>query len=245
MLTVFRCGVSLLVASCLLAGVMSAQAETPAKPRQQSQQQRKPNPVFEQIQDEPGLPRVLIIGDSISMGYTLPVRKLLAGKANVHRPAVNCGPTTRGVQGLEQWLGDGKWDVIHFNFGLHDLRIVDEKLNPKRVGELQVPLADYEKNLDAIAERLKKTGAKVIWRNTTPVPEGSALREPGTELKYNEVAAKVMAKHGIPTQDLYSFVQPRMDELMLPKNVHFTAAGSDALAEQVANLIKENLPKSK
>ena len=68
------------------------------------------------------LPRVLIIGDSISIGYTLPVRKLLDGRANVHRAAANCGPTTRGLESLDAWLGDKPWDVIHFNWGLHDLK---------------------------------------------------------------------------------------------------------------------------
>src|SRR3954467_10868139 len=89
--------------------------------------QTKPaaNPAFAKVQDDPNLPRVLLIGDSISMGYTLPVREMLKGKANVHRPPANCGPTERGLDQLDKWLGDGKWDVIHFNFGLHDLKYLD------------------------------------------------------------------------------------------------------------------------
>ena len=46
-----------------------------------------PDP-FEPIQDNPALPRVLLIGDSISIGYTLPVRELLDGRANLHRPGL-------------------------------------------------------------------------------------------------------------------------------------------------------------
>jgi len=68
-----------------------------------------------------GLPRVLLIGDSVSVGYTLAVRKELEGKANVHRPPSNCGSTKIGMRDLDKWLGVGKWDVIHFNWGLHDL----------------------------------------------------------------------------------------------------------------------------
>lgn len=67
------------------------------------------------VQDEPGLPRVLLIGDSVSGGYTLATRKLLAGKANVHKAPENCGPTGNGLKKLDIWLGDGHWDVIHFN----------------------------------------------------------------------------------------------------------------------------------
>jgi len=52
-------------------------------PKVAVKKERKPSPAFAKIEDEPGLPRVLIIGDSISIGYTLDVRALLKGKANV------------------------------------------------------------------------------------------------------------------------------------------------------------------
>src|SRR6187431_2512086 len=64
------------------------------------------NPAYAPVQDIAGLPRVLIIGDSISIGYQVPLREALKGKANVHRPGTNCGPTTRGVEQIEQWLAD-------------------------------------------------------------------------------------------------------------------------------------------
>ncbi len=77
---------------------------------------RKPYPAFATVEDDPRLPRVLLIGDSISIGYTVPVRKLLAGKANVHRIPTNGGPTTRGLEQIDKWLGKKPWDVIHFNW---------------------------------------------------------------------------------------------------------------------------------
>lgn len=48
---------------------------------------------WDYVKDVPGLPRVLLIGDSVSRGYTLAARKALAGKANVHRAPENCGPS--------------------------------------------------------------------------------------------------------------------------------------------------------
>ena len=128
------------------------------------QQPAPPNPALQPIQDTPGLPRVLLIGDSISIGYTLPVRELLKGKANVHRILENGGNTNRGKEKLTDWLGDGKWDVIHFNWGMHDLRLNE--------GKLAVPLAEYEENLRTLVGQLKTTGAKLIWCSTTPVPDG-------------------------------------------------------------------------
>jgi len=107
------------------------------------------------VADDPKLPRVLLIGDSVSRGYTQAARKALQGKANVHRAPANCGPTAMGLKKLDVWLGAGNWDVIHFNFGIHDRR---------------TPAAEYEQRLDEIAKRLKKTGATVVWASSTPIP---------------------------------------------------------------------------
>jgi acyl-CoA thioesterase-1 len=118
---------------------------------------------FAPVVDDPALPRVLLIGDSISIGYTTPVRELLRGVANIHRVPENGGPTSRGVQQLDKWLGDGKWDVIHFNFGLHDIKLDD-------AGKPLTSAADYEANLRAIVARLRATGARLVFATTTPVP---------------------------------------------------------------------------
>jgi len=198
------------------------------------------------VKDVAGLPRVLLIGDSISIGYTVPVRELMKEKANVHRPRTNCGPTTKGLTGIDAWLGDGKWDVIHFNWGLHDLKYMGPKgqnlADPEApTSKPQVPIEAYEKNLDKLVARLKKTGAKLIWRNTTPVPPGSKGRVVGDSKRYNEAAARIMKKHGVPTHDMYSFCMPRMKEIMRPANVHFTPAGSKALAETVVAEIEKAL----
>ena len=113
------------------------------------------HPSLEPVEDVAGLPRVLLIGDSISMGYTVPTRELLADKANVHRVPENGGPTSRGVQQIEAWLGDGEWDLIHFNFGLHDLKMMED-------GSFQVPIEQYEQNLRQLVQRLTATGANLL-----------------------------------------------------------------------------------
>ncbi|MFP4057105.1 MAG: SGNH/GDSL hydrolase family protein [Candidatus Brocadiia bacterium] len=203
-------------------------------------------PAFQPIEDDPKLPRVLLLGDSISIGYTVPVRELLEGKANVHRPAANCGPTSRGLEHLDEWLGEGKWDVIHFNWGLHDLKHVDEnrRLVPVGQGTRQVPIDQYEKNLEELVRRLKKTGARLVWASTTPVPEGARGRVKGDAAKYNAVAAKIMEKHGVAVDDLYGFALPRLDDIQRPRNVHFTPQGSRALAGRVAASILAALERT-
>ncbi len=117
-----------------------------------------------------------------------------------------------------------------------------ENLVPKeKGGHQQVPPAEYEKNLETLVKRLKKTGAKLIWRNTTPVPPGSKGRYVGDSKKYNEIAAKVMKRHDIPTHDLYTISMARMKEIMLPANVHYTKEGSAVLGQAVAKRIEKAL----
>ncbi|MEZ6131527.1 MAG: SGNH/GDSL hydrolase family protein [Planctomycetaceae bacterium] len=207
---------------------------------------RKPNPAMAKVDDVPGLPRVLLIGDSISIGYTVPVRELLKGKANVHRPLTNCGPTTTGLAQIDNWLGDGKWDVIHFNWGLHDLKYQKPNgtglADPRAADSVQqVPPEQYDANLRKLVARLKQTGAKLIWRSTTPVPEGSAGRVVGDAKKYNAIAAKIMAENNIPTDDQYAFCMTCLEKIQRPANVHFTEEGSRELAKQTAAAIEKAL----
>ena len=194
------------------------------------------NPAMRPSQNVPGLPRILLIGDSISIGYTLPVREQLKGVANVHRIPENGGPTTRGLAKLDEWLGTNQWDVIHFNWGLHDLKLESN-------GRHQVELDQYERNLERLLVRLQRTGAALIWATTTPVPQGvkGPQRDPADVPRYNEAARRVMDTAAVRINDLYAFTQPRVARLQIPQNVHFTTAGSAELAHPVAREIREAL----
>lgn len=197
------------------------------------------NPAMKEIEDVPGLPRVLLIGDSISIGYTMPVREALKGKANVHRIPNNGQSTAIGLLKMDRWLGDKKWDVIHFNFGVHDAKYLTET-------ETKVNKAAYEKNLQEIVKRLKATGAKLIFATTTPVPE---VLEPPTRRfesipERNEIAVKVMKENGVAVDDLYAVMLPKQAELQRPKDVHFLPEGSALLGKAVAASIEAELPKS-
>ena len=197
-------------------------------------------PGFGFVVEDPNLPRVLLIGDSISIGYTDATRALLQGKANVLRIPTNGGPTSRGLEFLSQWLGNGKWDVIHFNWGLHDLkRLKDGKMDIS--AEWQVSAEQYEKNLDTLVQQLKATGARLIWASTTPVPEGANGRITGDEVKANAIAEGIMKKYGVPIDDLYARVLPVLSQKQNPRDVHFTKEGSAFLAEAVAANITQAL----
>ncbi len=239
----FRVTSVCLLLVALLPGFAFAQDSPPVK-------KKKINPAMIPVTDVEGLPRVLLIGDSISIGYTPAVQELLKGKANVHRPLANCGPTTKGLEAIDAWLetggADKAWDVIHFNWGLHDLKYMGANgqnlADPKAAtSHQQVPPEEYEANLRKLVDRLEKTGAKLIWRNTTPVPEGAKGRVVGDAAAYNAIAAKIMEEKGIPTDDQFSFAKARLAEIQRPADVHFTPEGSRALAEQAVAAIEKAL----
>jgi alpha-L-fucosidase len=182
------------------------------------------------------LPRVLLIGDSICGGYQRGVKKLLAGKALVVKNKGNAQHTRTGLDKLDEWLGDGKWDVIHFNWGLWDVAYRNPKSQnfghlDKVDGKLTTSLSDYEKNLRKLVAGLKATGAALIWASTTPVPEGEPGRIKGDEVRYNAVAAKIMVENGIIIDDLHAEVirqgRPKTN------NVHDTGDLSGKVAESI------------
>ena len=179
------------------------------------------------VEDNPALPRVLLIGDSVSRAYTKTVRKELTGIANVHRAPANCGPTSSGMKKLDVWLGDGKWDVIHFNFGIHDRA---------------TPLADYATRLEQLIERMQQTGAKLVWASTTPIPNVADKYSAESIVQRNEVAADLMQKHGAAIDDLFTAIQPHLAELQIPNDVHFSGPGNEFLGEQVAMFLKSMIP---
>lgn len=192
------------------------------------------------------LPKVLIMGDSISIGYTPHVVENLKGVAEVKRHKGNAGPTIRGVAKIEEWLGKEKWDLIHFNWGLWDMygwEYHKEDRSPEA----------YEKRLESLVGRLKKTGAKLIWATTTPAcPAKEKTMEqrfkqnirisPELERKYLEAALAVMKKHGVEVNDLHAFMKPRWTKYAIAdNNVHFTKLGNQELGEQVAKAIQSVL----
>jgi hypothetical protein len=160
------------------------------------------------------------------------------------------------AMGVELPDPNEKWDIIHFNHGLHDLsyRFADdsdknakgEYASPANGGHQNVPPGDYEKNLRQIIARLKQTGAKLIFASTTPVPESDAAKYvKDSELPYNEIAKKVMTEEGVTWNDLCSLVKPRQAELQGKRNVHFQLKGSSVMAKQVAEMIQNALSARK
>lgn len=228
-------------------GLAHGQTSTPLASSEELYEGPEFKKAFANPNDREDLPRVLLIGDSISIGYTVDVRKKLAGKANVHRIPGNGQTASYGAEELPKWIGDTRWDIIHFNWGLWDLcyRHPESKAQGKRDkvnGTVSSTPKQYRKDLEACVVQLKKTGAKLIWCAITPVPEGEAGRKVGDDLKYNTIAAEIMNRHGIAINDLHSHALEKLPDIATkPGDVHFNHAGNVWLAEKVASEIEKAL----
>jgi acyl-CoA thioesterase-1 len=207
----------------------------------------RPIPDFD-YSDDPTLPRVLSIGDSISIGYHRDLVMALEGRANVHRPGENCRNTRWGVARIDAWLGPWEepgrgWDVIAFNFGHWNARGV----GPEEQARFE---RQYQADLETLIAAMQQTGAALVWVTTAPVPAGrrgaGLARIQGKSATLNAWAAEVMARHpDIAVVDLWQLVEddPRYAEWRKGTNVHFPRALDPPLAEAVASGILEQLAR--
>jgi hypothetical protein len=175
------------------------------------------------------LPRVLLIGDSITRGYYREVEDKLKGKAYVARLATSKSVGDPGLLAeISMVLGQAHFDVIHFNNGLHGWGYSEE---------------DYDTHFPQLLVALRNgaKGAKLIWGSTTPMRESAKLEQlsPKTERikARNKLAADLITRENIPINDLFSLVANH-PEYQAKDGVHFNAQGTSALAEQVAQRIR-------
>lgn len=182
---------------------------------------------------------LLLIGDSIRMGYDKSVKKTLEGKANVIFPQENCRFAAYVLRYFHEYLGEYKGediDVIHWNAGLWDcLRIFEE--------DPQTPVEVYAYYIERICVRIKKLcpNARVIFATSTKVLSEKMkvnFKRYNEEIeKYNEVAVNVVKKYGFEVNDLYAL------SLTLPEDVHsdpvhyYTPVGTEAFTNKVLSVV--------
>ncbi|HEX2999481.1 MAG TPA: SGNH/GDSL hydrolase family protein, partial [Armatimonadota bacterium] len=211
-----RCLPAVLLAAMLASGAVcpvfaAAQAKRPAAARK-VETKMSDNLVREKYEwsniwwdcaDDKNLPRVLLIGDSISVGYGPTVTKLLEGKYHVDRLS-----TSRAVNDpilykeTRMMLVDNHYAAIHFNNGLHGFH-------------LKGP--EYDKALREYVDLLQKEsgGAKLIWAASTPITAPNATDKLSDSnaavITRNELALKLMQERGIPVDDLYALMLGKAD----------------------------------
>ncbi len=193
---------------------------------------------------KPELPKVVLVGDSIRLGYAPLVARRLEGKARVVSVAANGGDSDNVLKHLDEWVIRENPAVVHLNCGLHDLKV------SKKTKEHQVPLGRYEANLREIAARVRRdTSAVLVFADTTPILDERHAKR-GADFnrfeadvrRYNELARQVMREAGVPVDDLHGIVEVGGAEKLLGGDgTHYTAAGYERLADAVADCVLRQL----
>ncbi|MCY3668686.1 MAG: SGNH/GDSL hydrolase family protein [Gemmatimonadetes bacterium] len=184
------------------------------------------------------LPLIVLIGDSIRMGYQDHVASELAGRAEVWVPEENGGDSRNVLAHLDQWVFARQPDLVHVNCGLHDLKRAFGAAS-------EVPLAEYEGNVRQILQRLQRElNGAVVWATTTPVDENWHHQNKGFDRleadveAYNAAASAVAVDLGVPIDDLFAVVEREgKARLLIQDGVHFTEEGSQLLGRVVAECV--------
>ena len=186
--------------------------------------------------NDTNLPRVLLIGDSITRDYYPEVEKRLAGKAYVARLATSrfiADPVL--LKEIALVLDETKFDVIHFNNGMHGWQHTEE--------EYRKAFPQFVSTIRAHAPQ-----AKLIWATTTPLRDGKAVTS-DTHAEYsdqrvaarNAIAAEIVATQKIPIDDLNASVQGHPEYHR--DNVHFNSQGIEIQVAQVIDRIEKSLAR--
>ena len=178
--------------------------------------------------DDDSIPRVLLIGDSIVMGYSTKVQEKLAGTANVARLATSkCLCDEALMKELEYVLGEYKYEVVHFNNGLHGWSFTEE---------------DYASSFPLFFDHIRQLSknAKLIWASSTPVRYRDNREQIDKErnarvLARNKIAQQFLSEHGVVTNDLYGLMVEHPE--LCTDGVHYNSDGYAIMADAVCKHI--------
>lgn len=199
--------------------------------------------------ENPRLPRVLIIGDSISGHYIDSVCDGLRDRANVIGEAsmgkdgtwASMGPkfyrsdwASRG-DGLKDFLKErGPFDIVHFNNGIHNF-------SRAKPGD-EVPYAEQLRKVVAI---IRESGAICLFANSTgTIGDDKIPNSPNylTNCKaFNAAAEAVMRELNVPVTDIYGALQPRIEELISSDLIHPKWEANPIMAKVIIGRIDEAL----
>jgi hypothetical protein len=180
--------------------------------------------------------KVMLIGDSIRLGYQPKVTGLLGDAATVTGPADNCRFSSYTLFQLAAWAPDSDYDVIQWNNGQWDTCYMLD-------GKIHTPLDQYLQLQQRIASILMKKTRRLIFATTTPVwPEQftTAKNNPRRNEDinaYNQAAANLLGKSGIEINDLNSPIAAEIKRYISADMVHLTDEGYTLCAERIAALI--------
>jgi lysophospholipase L1-like esterase len=182
------------------------------------------------------LPRILLIGNSITRAYHKEVEALLKDKAYVVRLSTSKSIGDAGLLAeISLIMSDYSFDVVHFNNGLHGWEYSE--------AEYKNAFHDFFETI-----REKAPDAKYIWATSTPVfniASDAVSLDPRTDRikARNKIAGDYFSGKNVVINDLFSLAVNHPEYYSGSDGVHLVKAGVTALANQVATEISKALEK--
>lgn len=191
--------------------------------------------------------RVLLLGDSIRMGYDEYVKELLDGEFEVIYDDADNGRFSAYTlwQANQFFKNCGRFDVVHWNNGYWDMNI------EYPMTEAMHPVDEYVYFLKRILKEIRRNGAVPVFAATTPILSAEAAREvigEGVQFtayknewvkEYNSAAVKLMQSEGVMINDLYSLCMKDPHFYKCPDLLHLTEEGYRLCAAQTAQAIRD------
>lgn len=168
-------------------------------------------------------PDILVIGDSISIGYIKSLRESLGASYDVSHNNCNAKFSSNGVAHIDEWLNQrDTWEAITFNHGLWDI-----------ADWVNTTETNYRDNIRTIALKIKDKAMNPYFITTTQVLPGTPHRINDKVIRYNEIAIDVMNELGIPIIDLYTMSATIPELHVSPDDVHYTDEGYSELSDYI------------
>ena len=180
--------------------------------------------------------RVLLLGDSIRLGYQPLVAEALRGEAEVVGPEDNGRFAKYTLWGVNGWLREfGPPAVVHWNNGLWDLN------HEAPMVEALTPLGEYLETLRRTLCELQRIGAAIVFATTTPVPVDAIGRSNAEIDLYNEAASALMARLGVAVNDLNAVLRQDLATCIDEDRLHLSDEGNRRCARAVVGAVRSHL----
>lgn len=186
--------------------------------------------------------KILLLGDSIRMGYDKYTRDKLSGVAEVYFPEENCKFSMNMVRYIYEWADQLKLkreeiDVVHWNAGLWDCLHMED-------GEPLISVDIYERTIERIQGLINTAypNARSIFATSTPVSEQmwkwQGKKRYNSEIEqYNEAARRALSKYDVKINDLYALLSPLPDSYHSDATHYYTPESTKLIGDEVVSNI--------
>ena len=188
--------------------------------------------------------KIVLIGDSIRMGYDKYVKEALSDCAEVYYPTENCRFAQYVLRFVHEWKSKGEWptdvDLVHWNAGLWDCveMFGDEPLTSYTY---------YSETIKRIHRRLKLLfpNAKIVFATSTAVQEEkygpTFKRHNSTREKFNQTAKDALSDTDAIINDLYAITKNLPEEYHSDLTHYYPDKGVELIGGKVLSVICKEL----